>query len=189
MRVRRGNSGQTLLPARRHCLQFFCGIRIYNTYVPQQCMVYYYCNSMPRKSVTMRGRERGGCLRIKVVLLTVLGFLFLGLGAIGLLFPVWPTTPFVLVAAACFSGTPYLRKKIMQIGFFREHIENYENRNGLSQKTITISLVYLWGMLLLSALLVRKLWLVLLLAVVGIAVTAHLLYMAKGKTGAEKPEE
>jgi len=120
-------------------------------------------------------------LRIKVILLTGCGFLFLGLGAIGLLLPIWPTTPFVLVSAACFSCTPRLRAEIMKIGFFREHIENYESRTGLSRKTVAISLSYLWGMLLLSMLLMQKLHGTLLLLLIGAAVTSHILWMAKAR--------
>ncbi len=67
-------------------------------------------------------------MRIKPFLLNALGFLLLGLGAIGLLLPVWPTTPFVLAAAACFAGSPTIRARIMKIPFFREHIENYRLR-------------------------------------------------------------
>lgn len=118
---------------------------------------------------------------MKTWLLTAIGFLCLGLGAIGILLPVWPTTPFVLVSAACFTTTPRLRAKIMNIKFFREHIENYERRTGLSKKTVVVSLVYLWAMLLLSILLVRTGWIVLLLLAIGTAVTLHIVVMAKAK--------
>lgn len=120
-------------------------------------------------------------MRLKIILLTALGFLFLGMGAIGLFLPIWPTTPFVLISAACFTATPRLRANIMRIPFFREHIENYSNRTGLSRKNLTISLSYLWGMLLLSMIIIRRLDLALLLAGIGSAVTIHLLLMAKGK--------
>lgn len=124
-------------------------------------------------------------MRIKTILLTCLGFLFLGLGAIGLLVPVWPTTPFVLLSAACFSGTPRLRAQIMKVAFFREHIENYENRTGLTRKTVAVSLGYLWGMLLLSMFLIRKAWIVGLLCVIGAAVTTHILWVARARRGKE----
>lgn len=120
-------------------------------------------------------------MRVKIMLLVGFGFLFLGLGAIGLVIPVWPTTPFVLISAACFSRTPRLRAQIMRISFFREHIENYERRTGLSRKTIITSLGYLWVMLLLSMLLIQTLWISLLLIVIGIAVTTHILWMGKPK--------
>ncbi|MEA4970991.1 MAG: YbaN family protein [Candidatus Pelethousia sp.] len=127
-------------------------------------------------------------MRIKTILLTGLGFLFLGLGAIGLLVPVWPTTPFVLLSAACFSSTPRLRAKIMKVPFFREHIENYENRTGLSRKTVAVSLGYLWGMLLLSMLLIRKAWIIGLLCAIGAAVTIHIFCVAKARCGKESTQ-
>lgn len=120
-------------------------------------------------------------MRIKIVLLTGLGFLFLGLGAVGIVVPVWPTTPFVLLSAACFSGSPALRSRLLRLPFFREHIENYEKKTGLSRKTLAISLTWLWGMLLLSTLLVRKLWLAVLLICIGAAVTGHLLWMSRAR--------
>lgn len=127
-------------------------------------------------------------MRIKAILLTGFGFLFLGLGAVGLLLPVWPTTPFVLVSAACFSRTPRLRAWITSIPFFRDHIENYENRTGLSRKTVTISLSYLWGMLMLSMALVQTAWVSLLLSFIGTAVTLHILWMSKAKRQKQEQE-
>lgn len=107
--------------------------------------------------------------------------MFLALGAIGLLLPVWPTTPFVLVSVACFSSSPHIKARIMKIHFFKEHIENYESRTGLSRKTVWKSLGWLWGMLLLSIVLLKNGWLSLLLFLIGAAVTTHILYIAKAK--------
>lgn len=120
-------------------------------------------------------------MQLKIILLTVLGFVFLGLGAIGLLLPVWPTTPFVLVSVACFSSSPKVKAQILTIPYFREHIENYELRNGLSRKTVWLSMVWLWGMLVLSIVLIRTLWIALFLFLVGTSVTIHILYMSRAK--------
>lgn len=126
---------------------------------------------------------------MKTLLLTIIGFLFLGLGAIGLILPVWPTTPFVLAAVACFSSSPRIRAQIMRISFFREHIENYEKRTGLSHKTLWISLCWLWGMMLLSMILIHTLWITLLLLLIGVAVTSHILLMARAKAGKKEKKE
>lgn len=118
-------------------------------------------------------------MRIKLFLLNALGFSLLGLGAIGLLLPVWPTTPFVIAAFACFAGSPSVRARIMKIPFFCEHIENYRLRTGLSQRTVAVSLIYLCGMLLLSMLLTKTFLIAILLIAVGAAVTVHILWIAK----------
>jgi len=120
-------------------------------------------------------------LRLKTILLTGFGFFFLVLGAAGLIIPVWPTTPFVLLAAACFSSAPRIKARIMSIPFFREHIVNYGQRTGLSRKTVLISLVWLWGMLLLSMALTHKARTLCILPIIGLTVTCHILLMAKGR--------
>lgn len=123
---------------------------------------------------------------IKILLLTALGFIFLGLGAIGLFLPVWPTTPFVLLSVACFSSAPRIKARIMKISFFREHVENYENRTGLKKKTVGISLIWLWGMMGISMILVKNPWFTFLLSMIGVAVTAHILFMARSRDREEK---
>ncbi len=120
-------------------------------------------------------------MHIRTILLTALGFLFLALGLIGVFLPILPTTPFVLLGAACLTGTPKLRKRILRITFFREYLENYQKGNGLPRSTVIKSLVFLWGMLLVSMFLIGRLWLTLLLIVVGICVTIHILWIAKPK--------
>lgn len=70
---------------------------------------------------------------------------------------------------------------IMKISFFNKHITNYEQGTGLSRKAILISLSCLWGMLILSMILVRRPWFSLSLVTIGTAVTTHIIQMAAAR--------
>ena len=105
------------------------------------------------------------------------------MGAIGLLLPVWPTTPFVLVSVACFSSAPRVRCWINKNPFFKAYIESYEHKAGLSRKTVWISIVWLWGMLFLSMFLIHRFRISVFLFLVGAAVTTHILWMANVNRG------
>lgn len=118
-------------------------------------------------------------MRFKTFVLTGLGFSFLGLGAVGLLLPIWPTTPFVLVSFACFSSSPVIRERIMRIPFFKEYIENYSKGKGLTTQTVWISLTWLWIMLIISIFVIHTFWLTLLLVFIGSLVTFHILWISK----------
>lgn len=120
-------------------------------------------------------------MNIKTVVLTICGMLLLILGAIGAFLPILPTTPFVLAAAGCFSGTPRLQGYIMRIPFFREHITNYKQRRGIPRRTVIQSLVFLWGMLIFSMFRVESVFMPPMLFCIGIAVTIHLLIMSRPK--------
>lgn len=120
-------------------------------------------------------------MRVKTFFLTVSGFLLLGLWAIGAVVPVLPTTPFVLAASACFAGNSALRARMLKIRFFREHLTNYQQRTGLRAKTLIKSLSVLWAAICICIIVVAKLWCTLLLLCVGVAVTAHLLCIARPK--------
>ena len=111
-----------------------------------------------------------------------LGGLFLALGAVGLLLPVWPTTPFVLLAAGCFgAGSPRAYAWLAASPLFGEYIKDRRDKTGISKRTKITSLVFLWGMLALSAYFTGKLWVTLVLAAVGAAVTVHILLLRTKK--------
>ena len=117
----------------------------------------------------------------KDVLLTGAGFILLIIGMIGIFVPIWPTTPFVLLAIACFSRNPKIRERLLQNEFIHDHYYNYKERNGLSKKNVTFSLLFLWSVLLISIYFTDTIWIMVLLACIGTAVTIHILCMAKPK--------
>lgn len=122
-------------------------------------------------------------MRMKNTIKIICGALALSLGAIGLVLPILPTTPFVLVAAACFcTASPRLYNRLAASRYFGEYISNYREKTGVSKATKRNGLLFLWGMLLLSAIIFRRplVWAILL--AVGAAVTAHILLLRKRDT-------
>jgi len=115
---------------------------------------------------------------VKTIVITILGFIFLGLGAVGIVLPVLPTTPFVLLAAICFSaGNNRLAGWLRQSRIFGPYIENYRTKQGIELKLKVFSIIFLWAGLAVSIFLTQTLWLTIALIIVGIGVTIHLLHI------------
>ena len=116
---------------------------------------------------------------MKQKIIFLFGFLLLGLAFIGIFVPFLPTTPFVLLAAGCFSSYPKIFGWLCKSKLFSEYIENYQTGAGISKITRRNSLLFLWITLSISALLFHRplVWTILLL--VGIAVSIHILTIAK----------
>ncbi len=77
-----------------------------------------------------------------------LGFIFLGLGFIGVFLPLLPTTPFLLVSAACFAkSSDKWHRWLLSNRIFGRIIKDWQERKciSLSTKVIAISLVVLFG--------------------------------------------
>lgn len=122
-------------------------------------------------------------MTLKARLLIALGFVMLAVGGIGIFLPILPTTPFVLIAAACFSSNARLSGWLHKSKIFSDYITNYRERTGLKKRSVIISLVFLWFMLGVSAVWIQKAWAAVLMPCIGAAVTVHVLYMAKPKRG------
>ena len=115
---------------------------------------------------------------MKKRLLFLCGWVLIGLGAIGVVLPILPTTPFVLLAAICFSSSSEQAYRfLLKSRVFGPYIENYKTKRGISPAEKARAIIVLWVMLAVSATLMRRLWLILLLAAVGIGVTVHLLML------------
>jgi len=65
---------------------------------------------------------------LKRWLLVTLGAVFTALGLIGAFLPVLPTTPFLLLASACFAGSsPALHQRLLANRVFGPYLEQWEH--------------------------------------------------------------
>jgi uncharacterized protein len=83
--------------------------------------------------------------RVTRVLWLVGGFVCVVLGAIGMVLPILPTTPFLLAAAGCFcKSSARMYNWLLENRWFGEYIRNYKEGRGLTVKTKITVLAFLW---------------------------------------------
>ena len=122
-------------------------------------------------------------MTFKKLILLILGFFFLGLGAVGVVLPVMPTTPFVLLAAVCFSASnKRVAAWLQQNRIFGPFIENYRTKKGIGIPQKILSIAFLWTGLIISMVMVQTTWIYIVLGIVGIGVTTHLLLIKTKKS-------
>lgn len=75
------------------------------------------------------------------ILFTTCGLLFVGLAALGAVLPVLPTTPFLLVAAACFAkSSPRLHQWLINNKVFGPLIVNWQQTRTIPRRAKRIAL-------------------------------------------------
>ncbi|MFC1715481.1 YbaN family protein [Candidatus Poribacteria bacterium] len=74
-----------------------------------------------------------------------IGFLSLGLGVLGILLPLLPATPFLLLAAWCFyRSSERFHSWLLNHRVFGRHIRNYTESRAIDSKTRWIAITTLW---------------------------------------------
>ena len=106
----------------------------------------------------------------------VVGTIALVIGAIGLFLPVIPTTPLVILAAACYyRGSDRLHNWILSSGWFGETVKNYQEGRGLTRHTKVKAISMMWAMIFISAwFFVSNLFVRVAIICVAIGVTVYL---------------
>ena len=83
-----------------------------------------------------------------------LGLLAAGLGIVGLVLPLLPTTPFMILAAACFAkSSPRLHDWLVGHRIFGPAIRDWRDHRAISRKAKRLALTAMAAALLLSVLL------------------------------------
>lgn len=103
----------------------------------------------------------------------------MALGVLGMFLPVLPTTPFLLLAAACYSrSSPRVHQWLMTNRWCGAYIRNYREGRGITPRHKIGTIAVLWLAIGYTAWIVTTLWwLRLLLLGVALAVSVHLAKM------------
>jgi len=115
----------------------------------------------PRESPAMPAWRR--------LLLIAVGLLALVLGLVGVVVPGLPTTPFVLLAAACFvRASPTLHRWLLNHPWLGPPLRDWETHRSLTRRTRWVALGSMGAMVVFSAwLLAGRPWLLALLLLGG----------------------
>jgi len=87
---------------------------------------------------------------MKIVFI-ILGFIFVGLGCLGIPLPVLPTTPFLMLAAICFAkGSKRLDVWFKNTKLYHKHLESFVEKREMTLKAKLTILFTASAMLLFS---------------------------------------
>ncbi|AOY00306.1 YbaN family protein [Jeongeupia sp. USM3] len=87
----------------------------------------------------------------------IAGVIALALGAIGVVLPLLPTTPFVLLAAFCFArGEPAWHAWLLRHRVFGPLIKDWEARGAVPRRAKWLATIMMAASLVISALLIRS---------------------------------
>lgn len=116
---------------------------------------------------------------MKKALLIISGFVSLGLGILGIVLPLLPTTPFLLLAAACFlKSSDRLYNWILNHRLFGKYLKNYYQHRAIPLKIKIIAISMIWLSIGNSVIFLVKFWPArIILLLIAILVSWHIARM------------
>ena len=109
--------------------------------------------------------------------LFILGWISFALGMIGLLLPVVPTSPFLILSAACFlRSSPRFYTWLTEHRWWGRYIRYFLDGQGIPSRIKALILGMLWIMILSSALLIVKIiWVSITMVIIAMAVSIYII--------------
>ena len=110
------------------------------------------------------------------------GVMALVAGVIGIFVPLLPTTPFLLLASACFlRGSERLHRWLLSQGTLGEYIRRYEAGEGIPRRAKIVGIGMLWISIGFGVFRVEPVWARLVMLAIATAVTIYLLRLPTAK--------
>jgi uncharacterized membrane protein YbaN (DUF454 family) len=121
-------------------------------------------------------------------LLLAAGTLCTGLGIIGIFVPILPTTPFLLLAAACYMrSSERFYRWLTNNRVFGAYVRNYIEGRGMPLRIKVFTILLLWLAIGLSiAFAVESLVIRIILVSIAVGVTVHIVLIKKRGEAPEK---
>jgi uncharacterized membrane protein YbaN (DUF454 family) len=95
------------------------------------------------------------------------GWLFVGLGVLGIALPLLPTTPFLLLAALCFSrGSEKIHRWLLNHPTLGPPIQDWQTNRAISRRSKVIATLSMLVLLIITPLVGAPLWAAALQAVI-----------------------
>ena len=113
---------------------------------------------------------------LKRHLYLAIGFIMVALGAIGIPFPIIPTTPFLLLASACFMRSS---EKFYRWLHESPRFKNFFEKKGLTMRGKGTILAWAWLVLALGAMFTPIDWVKILLVSIGAIKTFVFVFLIK----------
>ena len=116
---------------------------------------------------------------MKKIIYILVGCISIGLGVVGSIFPIFPTVPFLLLAAFCFArSSEKLNNWFMNTKLYKNNLESYVKGRGMTKATkirimITVTVLMSFGFIMMGAVPVGRI----VLACVWVF---HIVYFAWG---------
>jgi uncharacterized membrane protein YbaN (DUF454 family) len=102
---------------------------------------------------------------------------------LGIFVPVLPTTPLLLLSAACFArSSDNFYHRLMHNRWFGKYLRNYKEGKGVPLRVKIVSISLLWVTIGLSAILANlPEWVLVVIILIAIAVSIHIIRIAGKK--------
>ncbi|WP_435276595.1 YbaN family protein [Psychrobium sp. nBUS_13] len=112
---------------------------------------------------------------IKRVLLIIAGWIAVVLAVIGIVLPLLPTTPFLLLAAFCFSkSSNRFHDWLLNHPWFGDYIQNFQSGRGITMKAKISTVFLIWLSIGASVIFfVPIVWVKVLLLIIAIGVSSY----------------
>ena len=101
-------------------------------------------------------------MKLKKILLVIIGCIGVGLGALGVVLPILPTVPFLLLAAFCFArSSERLNNWFIGTKLYKNNLESYVKGEGMTRKTkikimVTVTVLMTIGFIMMDQVLVGR---------------------------------
>jgi uncharacterized membrane protein YbaN (DUF454 family) len=110
-------------------------------------MIFFIVSSVKLALTFLHSLTQGDTICQMKIILNLIGCLAVVLGVLGIFLPLLPTTPFLLLASACFArGSTRMHHWLQTNRVFGKYLRDYENGKGIPLRGKVWVLIFMWSL-------------------------------------------